>query len=242
MNEWQADISLWQFPASLILGITFMLTVWALHRYYPQSRPCRMLSSLTMAVVLLLLSAGAMVIEGTWGIGLYRTYPFIVLMLLLMTNLELVVLRHWPQRHAAFLFNHTGLLLILWGALFGAPDVMEAHMVVRRGEAVHVAQTSLGALVPLPFEVRLDRFIVESFDDGTPRQFRSELQINGHPYSTQVNTPAHFGGYTIYQESFDRAHNDYTLLLLVRDPWLWVVWLGVGLLSIGSCLFIFCKS
>ncbi|MEG1885414.1 MAG: cytochrome c biogenesis protein ResB [Alistipes sp.] len=242
MNTWQADLSLWQFPASLILGVVFALSVWALHLYHPQSRLCRLLSGIPMAVVGLVLVGLAMAVEGTWGQGIHLTYPFIVLLLLLMANLELTILRRLPQHNVGFLLNHAGLFLILWGGLFGAPDVTQARMVVPRGEAVRVAQTAQGALVPLPFEVRLDRFTIDCFDDGSPRQYRSELQIDGHACPIEVNAPAHTKGYTIYQESYDRAHNAYTVLLLVRDPWLWVVWLGMGLLAVGSCLFIFRRS
>ncbi|MEG2366381.1 MAG: cytochrome c biogenesis protein ResB [Alistipes sp.] len=242
MNGWLVDLSLWQFPASLILGVAFALSVWALHHHYPQSLLCRTLGGVPAALVLGLLAAVSLAVEGTWGIPLHRTYPFVGLILLLLTNLALVTLRRLPQRRAWFLLNHAGLLLVLWGALFGAPDVVEARMVVRRGEALRVAQTAQGEFVPLPFEVRLDRFTVELFDDGTPRQFRSDLRLDGTPCCVEVNTPLHHRGYTIYQESYDRAHHAYTVLLLTRDPWLWVVWLGIGLLAAGSVLFIFRRS
>ncbi|MEG1672352.1 MAG: cytochrome c biogenesis protein ResB [Alistipes sp.] len=239
MGAWQADLSLWQFPTSLILGVAFALIIWSLYRYHSQSTLCRQLRSSTLAITLLLLAAIALLIEGTWGTPLHRTYPFILLVVLLMTNLELVILHRLPQRNVVFLLNHAGLLLILWGALFGAPDVTEARLVVRRGERVHVAQSAQGTLVPLPFEVRLNRFTIERFDDGTPRQFCSDLQLDGTPCRIEVNSPAHHRGYTLYQESYDRTHNAYTVLLLVRNPWLWVIYLGIGLLAAGSILFIF---
>lgn len=242
MNGWIADISLWCFPASLILGAAFALAVWALHHYYPQSRFCRTLAGGKTAIVLLLSTAVAMAIEGTWAIDLHRTYPFIVLVLLLAANLELVVLRHLPQRNIAFLLNHAGLFIILWGGAFGATDTTEARMIIHNGQSSHTAYTLKNEAVPLPFEVQLDRFAIEYYDDGiTPRQFRSELQIDGQTYTIEVNAPAHYGGYTIYQESYDRTQNAYTVLLLVRDPWLWVVWLGMAMLAAASLLLILGK-
>ncbi len=242
MDGWIVDLSLWRFPASLILGAAFLPAVWVLHRHYAHTRLHRLLSGPRTACVLIAVLAAAMAVEGIWAVPLHRTYPFAMLILAAAANLELAVLSRLSGRDAGFLLNHTGLLIILWGSLFGAPDTVEARTVVRYGETVRTAYTPQGDAIPLPFEIRLDRFGIDYHDDGiTPAQFRSALRLDGSPVEISVNAPARRRGYTIYQDGYDTARSGYTVLLLVRDPWLWVVWLGAAMLAAGSFILLFRK-
>lgn len=242
MNLFSADISLWRFPASLILGAAFLTGLWAADRYHARSWLCRTLSGPRAAVTLIVLTTAAVAVEGVWAAGLYHTWPFIALLLLLAASLGLVTLRGLRvRRSAGFILNHAGLLLIVWGALFGAPDVTRARMMIRTGGEAALARTAAGEAVPLPFAVRLDRFTLERHDDGTPSRFRSEVRFDGRPAVVEVNAPARFGGYTFYQDGCDMQHGTYTVLLVVRDPWLPVVWVGIALLAAGSVLLLFRK-
>lgn len=242
VNSLTVDISLWRFPASLILAAAFAAALWAAERYYSHTQIYRVLTSLRTAVILLLVTAALCIVEGTVAAGLYHSWPFIGVVLLLTASLGLTVLHGLRMRRSAgFLLNHAGLFLILWGALFGAPDVTQARMLVRRGESCRLARTDKGQLVPLPFEIRLERFAAERYDDGSPRQFRSELLLDGQPAAVEVNAPLRHRGYTIYQDGYDTQRGAYTVLLVVRDPWLRVVWLGVALLAVGSLLILFRK-
>lgn len=59
-----------------------------------------------------------------------------------------------------------------------------------------------------------------------------------------VNNPANCEGWTIYQYSYDtQLGNDspYSVFMLVRDPWLPMVYLGIILMMIGSLWMIFAK-
>lgn len=244
MNGWTIDLSLWQAPASWILGAAFLCGVWTLSRYAGTGRAVRWLRSVPCAVTLTGLLALACVIEGTWGWELHRTYPFAALVLLTALALGLSVfgrLRHASvRRDAVFLLHHGGLLLVLWAGFFGAPDTVRARLAVGVGQAARVAVAEGGRLVPLPFEVRLERFDVAFYPDGTtPRQFHSSLLLNGEPAQASVNAPARYRGYTFYQQGYDPEHGDYTVLLVVRDPWLWVVYAGIALLAAGSLLLLF---
>ena len=59
-----------------------------------------------------------------------------------------------------------------------------------------------------------------------------------------VNNPAHLEGWNIYQYSYDvNMGNDskYSIFMLVKDPWLPLVYFGMILLMIGSILLLFTK-
>jgi len=67
-----------------------------------------------------------------------------------------------------------------------------------------------GALVqPLPFELKLNKFIVDYYSTGMPSRFASEVTVRdpetGETFdrTIEVNTPLRYKGVTVYQSSFD---------------------------------------
>lgn len=81
-----------------------------------------------------------------------------------------------------------------------------------------------------------------------PRKFSSELKIktkNGETVDTtiEVNKPFHIDGWSVYQLSYNTEMgrwSNLSVLELVRDPWLPVVYVGIFLMMAGAVfLFIF---
>ena len=67
-----------------------------------------------------------------------------------------------------------------------------------------------GVLVqPIPFSLRLNRFLVEYYSTGMPSSFKSEVEVTdsdtGETFSQtiEVNEPLRFKGLTVYQASFE---------------------------------------
>ena len=61
-----------------------------------------------------------------------------------------------------------------------------------------------------------------------------------HPSSqatltTAVNHPCSYHGYHFYQSNYDPVRGEYSVLKVVRDPWIAVVWIGIALQTIGAC-------
>ena len=61
-----------------------------------------------------------------------------------------------------------------------------------------------------------------------------------HPSSqamltTAVNHPCSWRGYHFYQSNYDPLRGEYSVLKVVRDPWIGFVWIGIVLLTIGAC-------
>jgi cytochrome c biogenesis protein ResB len=72
-----------------------------------------------------------------------------------------------------------------------------------------------------------------------PKKFESDIVIDGKPYTVGVNQPVHVKGYDVYQFSYDDqagAASQYSVIEIVRDPGLPVVYLGIFMLLAGTLL------
>lgn len=102
---------------------------------------------------------------------------------------------------------HLGLVLILAGGLIGKFWGIEGRLPLLTGEAAQTFRVEQ-ATIPLPFQVRLDRFQVLFYEPGgSPKEFRSDLTFlqGGQEVGRavcRVNEPVTFGGLTFYQASY----------------------------------------
>lgn len=170
------------FPSSVLLALAFTLGAYALHRYAGKSLPVRALRTPLTSRILLAVGALMLAIEGTWSVPLHSSALFVIYALVFLLSLALVLLHrvtsHTPRSKAevGFLLNHLGIFIIVWAALFGAPDVSRSRMIVPRGCAVNYAHAADGTVVPLPFNVALENFRIDYYDDNvTPRQYTSAI-------------------------------------------------------------------
>ena len=103
---------------------------------------------------------------------------------------------------------HLSVLLILVGGLMGSFFGFEAYVNILEGEKTDrvIIQKTMKPL-PLGFEVRCDKFSVEFYKTGAPKEFKSKLTflVNGKDVRKNdllVNHPVEFGGVTFYQASY----------------------------------------
>ena len=96
----------------------------------------------------------------------------------------------------------------------------------------------------------LKRFSVPKYPNGKPRQYVSDVHMlsmgtvgdagSGQPRavhaSISVNHPLRWNGWWIYQNSYDSAHESYTVLEAVRDPFLPLAALAGLLLLLGAAM------
>ena len=103
---------------------------------------------------------------------------------------------------------HLSVLLILMGGLVGSFLGIEAYVNILEGEKTNrVIITKTMTPLKLDFEVRCDKFSVDFYKTGAPKEFKSILTflINGKPVQKNdllVNHPVEFGGMTFYQASY----------------------------------------
>ena len=132
-------------------------------------------------------------------------------------------------------------------ATLGNADMQRLKMITVIGEPEWRALDQQGRIEEMPLTVELKKFIMETYADGSPKRFASEIQIltkSGKNIGTtvDVNKPAEVDGWKIYQYGYDTemgAQSSTSILELVSDPWLPYVYAGIYMMLAGGLLMLF---
>ena len=189
--------------------------------------------------------------NGTWLNDMLTFWPFVLIYVYVALILGLVVLRQlktWAAAHfslTAFRFSllsHLGLFLALTCATLGNADMQRVKMVTAIGEKEWRALDTSGAVKEMPFSIELKKFIMETYEDGSPKRYASEVEIvtsddERIQTTIDVNKPAKVDGWKIYQYSYDTQmgkQSQTSTLELVSDPWLPLVYAGIYMMLAGA--------
>ncbi len=190
--------------------------------------------------------------NGSWFNNMLSFWPFVLIYVLMALILGQVIiqrlthLKSW-KRDIPFLLNHLGMFLAMTTATLGNADMQRLKMVTTVGESEWRALTQEGFVKEMPLTIELKRFIMDTYDDGSPKRFASEIQIrtkSGKDIQTtvDVNKPAEVDGWKIYQYGYDTqmgAKSQISILELVSDPWLPLVYTGIYMMLAGAlCMFV----
>jgi len=124
-----------------------------------------------------------------------------------------------------YILVHGAILIILIGGWMSVQFGFRGNMSVPEGEQENeisfVQGTGVGHLT-MPFSVQCNKFIIDFFPNGMPKEFRSSLTIidGGKPVLTRdiiVNEPLYYKGVRIYQASFGDGGSDIKLRLFKLD-------------------------
>ncbi|MFT5698202.1 MAG: cytochrome c biogenesis protein [Desulforhopalus sp.] len=109
---------------------------------------------------------------------------------------------------------HLSILVIFVGALVGSQFGSKGSVMIPELKGTNTFFSSEdSSATDLGFEVRCDKFIIEFYDNGMPKEYQSTLTIleNGKEILTkdiQVNSPLTYKGYTFYQSSY-QGYQDF---------------------------------
>lgn len=209
--------------------------------------------TLVYAVVLtIIMGLTRQTANGTWLNNMLAFWPFVLIYVYMAVILGVTILRRlthltsW-RRDIPFLLNHLGLFLAMTTATLGNADMQRLKMITTVGESEWRALTQEGAVREMPLAIELKQFIMETYDDGSPKRFASEILIltkSGKSIQTtvDVNKPVEVDGWKIYQYGYDTqmgAKSQISILELVSDPWLPLVYTGIYMMLAGAvCMFI----
>jgi len=218
-----------------------------------------------VATILVAITAAILVIEGTWGQPMHLSSPFIVLLLLSLISIAIYLYYGSPSRgthggvfgtHGGVfgthggVFSHLGFFLVVIAAIASYPWNESGQAIVFPNTPTRLAYTPEGQPMALPFELTLDSFYIDYYEDGvSPKQYTSHLTILGltdkdtttHSLVTSVNHPARYQGYHLYQDSYDRDNQSFVVIKVVRQPLYWLTLIGFALLAIGAVLYMASK-
>ena len=183
--------------------------------------------------------------NGTWLNNMLVFWPFVLIYVFMAVILGVTVLRR--LNNIPFLLNHLGLFIAMTTATLGNADMQRLKMITMVGEPEWRAMAQNGAIREMPLTIELKQFIMETYDDGSPKRYASEIQIqtkSGKMIETtvDVNKPVEVDGWKIYQYGYDTkmgAMSQISILELVSDPWLPLVYTGIYMMLAGAvCMFL----
>lgn len=125
--------------------------------------------------------------------------------------------------HFGVYLVHLSILLILTGALVGSFFGFAAYVNILEGERINTVTLREGnTRLSLGFEVACDKFVVDFYKNGAPKEYRSDLRFFADGKEAEkaivlVNHPAQFKGITFYQSSYGSVPGG-KIRLRISDP------------------------
>lgn len=125
-----------------------------------------------------------------------------------------------PWSRLGVIAVHVSILVIFLGAIIGSALGYKASVMITEGRSTTAVYAHDGKSTPIPldFEVRCDRFELDVYDTGAPKEFTSDLVVlkdgkEVYSKSIEVNDPLQYGGLTFYQSSYNAYENTYVVEL-----------------------------
>ena len=178
-------------------------------------------------------------------------YALAVLLLVALVGFSL------SNRKTSVLIIHTGLFLVIAGSmwssqaghqlaeqLLGIKKIPIGYMIIPQNQSQnHVLSKNLTQQMgELPVDIKLKNFHCQYYqtekDSASVRNYISEVAVirNGKEVANKtikVNYPLHYGGYHLYQHSYDSEEEKFTILMVTSDSGLYAVYTGYWLLCMG---------
>ncbi len=256
------DAFAWPVNGIVLAGFMVMLTVMVylrrkVYAFQWMSTYQAAIPAMVYAVVMtIIMGLMRQQVNGTWLNNMLSFWPFVLIYVYITVILGLVIHRRLRKMFRSggsmkhdipFILNHLGLFIALTTATLGNADMQRVKMITAVGEPEWRALTQQGSVKEMPIAIELKKFIMETYDDGSPKRFASEIQIltkTGKNIETivDVNKPYEVDGWKIYQYGYDTnmgAKSTISILELVSDPWLPLVYAGIYMMLGGAvCLFV----
>lgn len=125
--------------------------------------------------------------------------------------------KHAWSRLGAYLV-HISILVIFLGAFIGSSFGFKASVMVPEGETATAiySRNDEQTPIPLPFKLRCDAFDIEYYDNGMPKEYRSDLVALEDDKEVMkkritVNDPLNYAGLTFYQSSYEPMEDQYVV-------------------------------
>jgi cytochrome c biogenesis protein ResB len=153
---------------------------------------------------------------------------------------------------------HFGFVLVILGSMsetencsaiadrFGIGKIHRGKMILFEGQSTNLIRTDpYGIPKMLPFSVKLNDFRVEYYPKQNPaepnsvKSYFSDVEIIEEANvvktaSIKVNKPLHYAGYQFYQFGLDESMGRYTIIEIVSDTGIIIVYAGFAFVCLGT--------
>lgn len=264
--QWSVGPIVWSVFSWPVNGITlalFLLAIALMTLFAKRCRLFRFLSTQQVAIPTLVYAVVLTIVMGltqqkTDGRGIDNMlsyWPFVLIYALMALVLGLVCLRRllhfkFSIANLQFMAFHLGLFIVLLTATLGNADMQRLKLISFVGQIEWRGVNEENRVVETPLAIELQRFIMETYDNGQPKRYASEIIVRTKSgdvkhATVDVNKPVRINGWKIYQYGYDTqkgAQSQMSILELVRDPWLPAVYVGIYMMLFGALLMFMRKG
>ena len=193
----------------------------------------------------------AQIPEKGWLGNMVTFWPFVLcyIWMTVITGLMAIggirrIRRSWKA--IPYVLLHLGLFVTLVCATLGSADKRDLEMKINEGETVSTASAEDGTSYETGLSVRLEDFTMETYPNGMPKRFASDVVVRGKSGKDiaaviEVNKPLKVDGWKMYQYDYDSeagTESRFSVLELVKDPWLPLVYAGIFMMLAGTLLML----
>lgn len=211
--------------------------------------------SVVITAIVVVILAGATLFEREFGSDITQKllYHSWLLWSLFIFGAATVIYQVFIVRKLSFhrlysIFLHGSFVFIICGAMITHFSSQEGFLMLRQGKQSNVVVDEQKLpIANLPFSVRLEGFNVERYGgSGMPSNYISKIIIiDGHEaqyFTVSMNKIVRYGGYKLYQSSYD-GDEQGSVLLVNNDYWgTLVTYIGYALLMLGMTLIPFSRQ
>ena len=248
---------LFAWPVNLIVLILLLAAVGTMFSFRRKVHAFEWMTRTEAAVPCLVYATALTILMGLvpqvwfggipWLSQMTRFWPFVLIWtwtIIVSALAALSLLRRGELKEIPLALSHLGVAVAIVSATLGSADTQSLQMTVFTGKSECKAADDTGAIHEPGLTIELHEFTKEEYPDHTPKRFASDITVYAEDGKTvngtvEVNKPLKVNGWKIYQYGYDAdmgQESPYSVFLLVRDPWIAWVYLGIFMMLAGALL------
>lgn len=181
--------------------------------------------------------------------SIYESSWLIILWILLAIVSLVFLIRNRLWRRKCALGIHLSFILILCGAFLTHLFSQKGMVCLQRGETSNIMILSDNSTLALPFNLRLDSFVVKYYGGtDTPQDYMSTISFVDNSHTTfeskkiSMNNVASYDGYRFFQTSYSPDMQQSVLSVSYDPIGMTVTYVGYVCLFFSMLLFLFQKK
>lgn len=234
-------VDIFRFPLNYILLAVWLYAVVEIYRKRDSNLLARYLLSTEATCLSIIVLVAVSVVMGLQREPATCSYPVVVALLYVLTQLTMVILRGWRNSKGVrwrFVFNHVGLWLAVGAGFWGAPDTKVVRLMIDAEQTYNMAYCADGSVHMLDYTLQLVDFRTDYYENGVPSWYEADVAINRESVTLAVNHP-HAVNFIedIYLTALEYDEDGvYCIIQVVKQPAKLVMAIGIIMLIVGAIM------